>query len=146
MMLLNDLSGDLMQKYGVTGATDITGFGLMGHAMKMAQASGVTITLSAKDFPLLPEVENLLAMGCVPGSTFRNIDYCKEATLIDEACRPIDKLICADAQTSGGIFMAVDADKVDDVLRELHASGTHPQAAVVGEATVADGDYALILR
>ena len=146
MMLLNDLSGDLMQKYGVTGATDITGFGLMGHAMKMAQASGVTITLSVKDFPLLPEVENLLAMGCVPGSTFRNIDYCKEATLIDEACRPIDKLICADAQTSGGIFMAVDADKVDDILRELHASGTHPQAAVVGEATVADGDYALILR
>ena len=140
MMLLNDIGGDLMQKYKVTGATDVTGFGLMGHTMKMAEASGVTIKLDSKSFPLLPDVESLLEMGCVPGATFRNIDYCKENVLIKDSCSMSGKMICADAQTSGGLIMAVDAENVQLVLDELHLSGVHAQAAVVGEV-VEQGEY-----
>ena len=133
MMLLNNIAGDLMQKYNVTGATDVTGFGLMGHTMKMGESSGVTIKLDSSSFPLLPEVESLLEMGCVPGAIFRNIDYCKENVLIKDSCTMAGKMICADAQTSGGIIMAVDADKAQLMLDDLHLSGVHPQAIIVGE-------------
>lgn len=133
MKLLNNFGGELMAEYGVTGATDVTGFGLMGHAMKMAEASEVTIRLFSNNLPLLNEVEHLLDIGCVPGAAFRNIEYCSENTFVATDCSPIMKMICADPQTSGGLLMAVDADKCEEMLLKLHESGIHPQAAIVGE-------------
>lgn len=133
MKLLNKKGGELLQKYEVKGATDITGFGLLGHAMKMAEASGVTICIDSQSLPLMDGVSELLDDGCIPGAAFRNMEFVKHAVRFSAECTTISKMAATDAQTSGGLFIAVDSDKADALLNDLHASGVHPQAAIIGE-------------
>lgn len=144
MMRLNNDGARLMQKYDVRGATDITGFGLAGHALKMARGSGVTITLNMSAVPLAGGAYDLAALGCIPGAAFRNLDYTERETRFDEGLDYSLKMIAHDAQTSGGLLMAVTTGKAGDLLNELHSSG-HPEAAVIG-AVEARGDAALVLR
>lgn len=131
MKTLNKLGGELMVKYGVTGATDITGFGLIGHSRGMAKASGVTLKIDTKAIPMIEGVDELIDEGCIPGAVFRNLDYTKDSVMFEDSCSMIYKMLVSDAQTSGGLFMAIDSDKVDDILSELRT--IHPQAAVIGE-------------
>lgn len=131
MKLLNKRGGELMREYEVKGATDITGFGLLGHAMRMAQASDVTIRLISGKLPLLDGVEELLDEGCVPGAVFRNLEFTNESVTYGENCSKLAKLAAADAQTSGGLFMAVDSDKAEALLAELKE--VHPQATIIGD-------------
>ena len=133
MKLLNREGAVLMQKYGVRGATDVTGFGLAGHALKMARASGVTIRIDMSKVPLLSGTYDLAEQGCIPGAAFRNLDYTEGETSFAEGLDYNLKMIAHDAQTSGGLLMAVAPDKVPELLRELHASG-HPEAALIGRA------------
>ena len=133
MKLLNREGAVLMQKYGVHGATDVTGFGLAGHALKMARASGVTIRIDMSKVPLLSGTYDLAEQGCIPGAAFRNLDYTEGETSFAEGLDYNLKMIAHDAQTSGGLLMAVAPDKVPELLRELHASG-HPEAALIGRA------------
>lgn len=133
MKLLNKKGGELLQKYGVKGATDITGFGLLGHAMKMAEASGVTMSIDSKSLPLMEGVSDLLDDGCIPGAAFRNMEFVKHAVQFSAECTTIAKMAATDAQTSGGLFIAVDREKADALLSDLHNSGLHPQAAMIGE-------------
>lgn len=142
MKLLNKIGAEVMRKYGVTGATDITGFGLLGHAVSMADASGVTFRLSAAALPALAGAMELIGEGCIPGAAFRNLEHVRERVEFD--CGADSRMLALDAQTSGGLLMAVDADKADAVLADLLASGEHPQAAVVGEVMVR-GDRAVCL-
>lgn len=144
MKQLNRAGAELMQKYGVRGATDVTGFGLAGHAIKMARASGVTITLDLKNMPLLDGVYALADQGCIPGAAFRNLDYTEGETRLEESLDYNLKMIAHDAQTSGGLLMAVAPEKVKDLLSELQSSG-HPEAAVIGRA-VAREDAQLVLH
>lgn len=131
MKLLNKTGAEVMRKYGVTGATDVTGFGLLGHAAGMAQASGVTFLLSAAALPALAGARELIAEGCIPGAAFRNLEYVEGR--VELACGTDERMLALDAQTSGGLLMAVDADRAEDAVAELRASGLHPQAAVIGE-------------
>ena len=133
MKQLNREGAALMQKYGVRGATDITGFGLAGHALKMARASGVTIIIDMSQVPLLAGTYDLAELGCIPGAAFRNLDYTEGETRLAERLDYNLKMIAHDAQTSGGLLMAVAPAVVPELLMELHASG-HPEAAVVGHA------------
>ncbi|MBE0678802.1 MAG: selenide, water dikinase SelD, partial [Bacteroidales bacterium] len=144
MMRLNNDGARLMKKYDVRGATDITGFGLAGHALKMARGSGVTITLNMNAVPLSDGTYDLAALGCIPGAAFRNLDYTERETRFEEGIDYSLKMIAHDAQTSGGLLMAVTTGKAGDLLNELHSSG-HPEAAVIG-AVEARGDAALVLR
>lgn len=144
MMRLNNDGARLAQKYDVRGATDITGFGLAGHALKMALGSGVTITLNMNAVPLADGTYDLAALGCIPGAAFRNLDYTERETRFDEGLDYSLKMIAHDAQTSGGLLMAVAPGKAGDLLNELHSSG-HQAAAVIG-AVEAKGDAALWLR
>ena len=144
MMRLNNDGARLMQKYDVRGATDITGFGLAGHALKMARGSGVTITLNMNTVPLADGTYDLAALGCIPGAAFRNLDYTERETRFDEGLDYSLKMIAHDAQTSGGLLMAVAPGKAEDLLKELHSSG-HQAAAVIGTVE-ARGDAALVLR
>lgn len=132
MSTLNDVAADVMQQMGVTGATDITGFGLIGHATKMASASGVTITLDGSSLPLLPEVESLIDMGCVAGATFRNKEFTDDRVEYLPSTDTICKMAALDAQTSGGLFMAIDADKAQEALSLLHSRGAK-SATIVGD-------------
>jgi selenide, water dikinase len=144
MMRLNNDAARLMQKYDVRGATDITGFGLAGHALKMARGSGVTITLNMNAVPLAVGTYDLAALGCIPGAAFRNLDYTEREARFEEGLDYSLKMIAHDAQTSGGLLMAVAPGKAGDLLNELHSVG-HQAAAVIG-AVEPRGDAALWLR
>lgn len=133
MMLLNKTGASLMQQFGVKAATDVTGFGLAGHALKMAEASGVTIQLESEALPALPAVMDLLADGCIPGAAFRNLDFVRANTSFSSSCSVEHKMLSCDAQTSGGLLIAVDASRAADLLYALHASGLHPSASIIGE-------------
>jgi selenide, water dikinase len=123
MKLLNKTGAEIMKKYNVRGATDVTGFGLAGHALKMARASNVTITLKMRSVPLTGNTYRLTDEGCIPGASFRNLEYA-ESTM--ETAEDLDynlKMIAFDAQTSGGLLMSVPEEKLDLLLSDLHSAG-----------------------
>jgi selenide, water dikinase len=131
MQQLNRAASAIMQAHGVRCATDITGFGLLGHALGMARGSGVTLEIRASDVPLLPGVHGLLDEGCIPGSVFSNLDHVAPYTLFAPDLDPNLKMALADPQTSGGILMAVAPAQVASVCAALqHARCA--AAAVIG--------------
>jgi selenide,water dikinase len=144
MMRLNNDGARLMQKYGVTGATDITGFGLAGHALKMARGSGVTIRIKVSDVPLMSGTYGLAEQGCLPGAAFRNLDYTERDTKFEEGLNYNLKMIAHDAQTSGGLLMAVAEAKSGALLADLHRSG-HPEATIIGNVEQ-KREVSLVLR
>lgn len=130
MKLLNKKGGELMLKYGVKGATDVTGFGLTGHSMSTAKASGVTFRIDSSMLPMIEGTGSIIDEGCIPGAVFRNLEYTKNRVHFADSCSLTAKMLSADAQTSGGLFIAVDADKANSMLEELLP--THPQASIIG--------------
>lgn len=132
MKLLNKKAAEIMQKYNVKSATDITGFGLLGHASKMAAASKTTFRIDSNKLPLLDDVYRLADEGCLPGACFRNQVFVEEHCSFGKGLDYNLKMIMLDAQTSGGIFMAADPAKADSIIDELKASG-YPHASHVGE-------------
>ena len=106
MKLLNKKGAIFMQQYDVRGATDITGFGLLGHAVNMARAGGVTFRIFADSLPLLPGAYALADKGCLPGACFRNQEFAQEECRFAKNIPYTLKMIMFDAQTSGGLFMA----------------------------------------
>jgi selenide,water dikinase len=131
MTMLNDSAAAAAAGAGATGATDVTGFGLLGHLHRMAAASGVDVRINAGAIPFLPGVADLADKGLVPGGTRRNLAWVTEQ--LDAAgMSERDMLMLADAQTSGGLLFGVpsDAGAVADALR----AGGH-EAAVIGRVT-----------
>lgn len=144
MKQLNATGAVLMQKYGVRGATDITGFGLAGHALKMARASDVTVSIDLGSVPLLDGTYSLTDQGCIPGAAFRNLDYTGKDTRTADGADYNLRMIAHDAQTSGGLLMAVAPGRSEALLKELHESG-HPEAAVIGRAGKRE-EVALVIK
>ncbi len=134
MKLLNRSGAEVMKRHGIKGATDITGFGLAGHALKMAMASKVSINLRLKDVPLIGKCYNLVDDGCIPGASFRNLDFAEEHLQQSSDLDYNLKMIAFDAQTSGGLLMSVPKEKNDAVLEELHRTGL-TNAAIIGIVT-----------
>lgn len=132
MKTLNKAACDVMQQFEVKGGTDITGFGLIGHLHKMAESSGVSIHIDCDKLPLIDSVEELLDSGCVPATAFRNIKSVGNDAMFAKNVSLPRKMICGDAQTSGGVVMAVDNDKASQALAALLASGCS-KAAIIGE-------------
>lgn len=132
MMALNDVACDVGKQVGTHACTDITGFGLLGHLKNLVEASGVRVRLNAGAVPLLDGVLELAASGCVPGGSRRNLSYaepyCSFADDVDEAMR----LALADAQTSGGLLLAVPADRADEAVDQLRERGC-PDSARIGQ-------------
>jgi len=134
MKLLNKTGAELMKKYKIKGATDITGFGLAGHALKMAKASKVSIKIIMKDVPLIGNSYSLVDDGCIPGASFRNLDYAEKD--IDFA-PDLDynlKMLAFDAQTSGGLLFSAQAENVKEILEDLRNAGL-PESKVIGSAS-----------
>jgi selenide,water dikinase len=132
MKLLNRAGGAIMQRYGIRGATDITGFSLLGHGLKMAQAGGVTFTIQSRDVPLLPGAYALADLGCLPGAAFRNLAFVEQRCRFNANLDYNLKMLMCDAQSSGGLLMSVAASHVTAVLDDLHSKG-YPQAAYIGD-------------
>jgi len=126
---------------GASGATDVTGFGLLGHAGRMAQESGVGLEIVVDDVPVIVGATALAADGVVPGGTGRNLAWIEEWLDIGAGVDDLDVTILADAQTSGGLVFGVDPDAADDVVADLVADGH--TAAVIGRAVDGNGRIAL---
>ncbi len=136
MRQLNRAGGDAMAEVGVKSATDITGFGLVGHLLGMLRASGTAAALRMADVPLLPGVRELAERGVVPGGTRNNLDAFDSAVAWGAGVSDDDKLILCDAQTSGGLLIAAPPGSTDAVLDGLARRGV--VGAVIGRVVAAD--------
>ncbi len=132
MKHLNKNAAEVMRKYDIKGATDITGFGLIGHALKMAQGSGVTMKINTAKVPVMDKVLELIEMGCIPGAAFRNLEFAEKDCHFDPALDYNHKMLVADAQTSGGMLISAPAKKAEQILADLIGAG-YPFAAMIGE-------------
>ncbi len=132
MAALNKDAAEAMQEVGVSGCTDITGFGLLGHASEMARASNVTMTIFLTRVPVLRPARGYVNMGIVPAGTRTNLKYVQQFVDFAPGLTESDQLILADAITSGGLLISVPEDRVDRLLENLHARGVK-DAAVIGE-------------
>ncbi len=119
---------------GAHACTDVTGFGLLGHLHEVTAGSQVGAEISFCRVPILREVVDLAAQDVVPGGTKRNLAFAQEFADFDAAIDPVQRLILADAQTSGGLLLAVAPERTDDLLRALHANGV-PVFADIGVIT-----------
>ena len=118
MTTLNREAAAAMQEAGVNACTDITGFGLLGHALELASASGVTVQIDASRVPLIDGVKDLATMGMIPAGSFANRRFCERAVIVDDGVDPLLVDLLADAQTSGGLLISVAQSSGDD----LHAA------------------------
>ncbi len=132
MTALNREVAAAMRHVGVRAATDVTGYGLLGHLSTLLLQSGVAAEIVAKDVPVLPEVSELITAGHVPGGTRRNLEDLEDRVDFvdqDENAR----LILADAQTSGGLLISVPPERAEELIELLQA--TAPVSAIIGRVT-----------
>ncbi len=145
MKLLNKNGAEIMQKYGVKAATDVTGFGLVGHALKMSQASNVTMIFTPETVPYLPGAYELADIGCLPGACFRNQEYVDEFCLFEEDVPYEHKMLLLDAQTSGGLLICAPKESVDNMLDDLKNSG-YPDSAVIGKVVEKEEKFVRVIK
>jgi selenide, water dikinase len=131
MTTLNAAASEAARAAGVTAATDVTGFSLLGHLHRMLRASGASATVSAGAVPLLPGALELTAAGYVSGGTRNNMAYLEPWASISAAVPPEVAVLLQDAQTSGGLLLATPAPAA--LLAELGRRGT--LAAIIGQVT-----------
>ena len=136
MKVLNKAASEAMVAVGVQGATDITGFGLLGHLHEMLHRSGVSARLSLSDIPIITGVRELARIA-VPGGSRGNLRYVADKVVFASGIPEEEQLILADAQTSGGLLIAVSADKLDALLKELMERGVETRAVI---GAVSSGD------
>jgi selenide, water dikinase len=144
MKLLNRTGAEIMKKYNIKGATDITGFGLAGHALKMARASKVSMKINMRKVPLIGNVYKLVDEGCIPGASFRNLDFAEKDIQFSADLDYNLKMIAFDAQTSGGLLFCVPEALTEVVIADLHSSGLD-SSSVIGKASEA-GEKLLYLE
>jgi selenide, water dikinase len=133
MSTLNRTAAEAMVKVGAHAATDITGFGLMGHLKSMVKGSRVGAQVQLGRVPVLPGAWELLDQGVAPGGTHRNRQSVADAVSWHPDLTEREQLLLCDAQTSGGLMISVASDQTEALLSELQASGV--SGAVLGEIT-----------
>ncbi len=137
MASLNEGAGRAMTSVGVDAATDVTGFGLLGHLNEMLVAGGVGAQLNVSAVPLIDGVLDLAASGVLPGGSKRNLETA--ASFVDFGdTSDVLRNVLADAQTSGGLLIAVHPDRLEYLLETLAAERTDV-AAVIGSITERPG-------
>lgn len=132
MATLNKFAAEVMTEIGVNSATDVTGFGLLGHLSEMCEASGVSANIDYQALPFLPTVKKLAEDGIVPGGTKRNLKFVKDKVQFGEHLTDIDKLLLADAQTSGGLLISMPAEKAEKYITKFNEL-SDIKAVIIGE-------------
>ena len=139
MTLLNAGASQVALTAGVRAATDVTGFGLLGHLHRMLAASGVAARLWAASVPLLPGAAELAGAGFVSGGTRANTERMRGFAVLDAAVPPELAVLLHDAQTSGGLLLAAPPAAAPALLSELRAQGL--PAALIGEVTQGESGH-----
>jgi cysteine desulfurase NifS/selenium donor protein len=144
MRRLNKAAAEAMEETGVDACTDVTGFGLLGHLREMAAASGLDAELEAGAVPVLEAARDLAAADVVPGGTLDNLDHVSPFVDWSSGLSRVDRLLLADAQTSGGLLIAVPAERKGDLLAALGARGVS-ESRRIGRFTAAGGGRIRVL-
>ncbi len=120
---LNAHAAEVIRSMGIKAATDITGFGLGGHVLEMARGSGVSVELSAAELPFMENAEELASCGLIPAGTYRNRDHASCRCTAAESADELKALLVFDAQTSGGLVLAVPPEREQEAVERLAALG-----------------------
>ncbi len=143
MATLNNKASELMQEIGVHACTDITGFGLIGHAIQIAESSQVGIELHLASIPYFPEVIDFSREGLCPGGLYRNKDYYSNRVEFAGEIPEYMQDILFDAQTSGGLLISLSPGKAELLLNRLLEAGVE-EAAIIGEVVSEPGGMVIL--
>ena len=142
MLQLNATAARLMKSFKVHACTDVTGFGLLGHLKEMVQGSKVKAIIDASAVPMIEGVLQMAQEGAIPGGTKNNLDYITALTKWDNTISEIMKLILCDAQTSGGLLIAVAANDADAFIAALREAGISEASAI---GTIEEGTAEIVV-
>jgi selenide,water dikinase len=131
MTTLNKIGAKLATDSDVHAITDVTGFGLLGHALEMAQGSGATVTIEESRLPFLKEAADLVRKGCITGASHRNWASYGEHVALPEGCDDWRRHMLTDPQTSGGLLVACKAERAEEIAAKIVSEG-YPFARVIG--------------
>jgi selenide, water dikinase len=132
MTMLNQIGAELGKDSAVHAMTDVTGFGVLGHALGMARGSGVRFVLKGESIPLLPRAIELAQQGFVTGASGRNWESYGAAVTLTADCPPWRRQILTDPQTSGGLLVACAPNRAEHLLETIRGAG-YPSASLIGE-------------
>ncbi|MBU2503173.1 selenide, water dikinase SelD, partial [bacterium] len=139
-------SGLRLWEAGATACTDVTGFGLTGHALEMALGSGVTLEIACADLPLLPRAVELCGMGFTCGGTSSNNRFTGDRIRYADGIGPDVIGLLNDPQTSGGLLISIPADRSGDLVTALKQDGALATAVIGRVRTRSPGDPFLIFH
>lgn len=134
MAALNKTAAACLRCFEVHAATDVTGFGLLGHGSEMARGSNVSIVMDYAAVPLLPGTKELAAQGIIPGGTKANHAWLQDSAAYSAGLSMEDQFIMCDAVTSGGLLVSLPEAQAVQYVQLLHESGVS-EAAIVGRVT-----------
>jgi selenide,water dikinase len=144
MASLNKRASEIMQEVGVNACTDVTGFGLLGHAFEMIEGTRKGMVINASDVPILPEAVNFAKMGIVPGGTYRNREFRIDRLDLNPNLSIYITDVFFDPQTSGGLLIAVPENKAYELEKRLIEEGIK-EAAIIGEV-MEDSEERILVR
>ncbi|SMO49580.1 selenophosphate synthase [Melghirimyces algeriensis] len=134
MSTLNKAAAESLSEMDVHACTDVTGFGLLGHAFEMCLGKPIGLEIDAHAVPILPRTEELVAQGIVPGGTQANIRYLKDHLIIKDGVSSFMQTILCDAVTSGGLLFAIPKEQAEKALDLLHQNQVN-DARIIGQVT-----------
>ena len=134
MRTLNRIPEDILAAGHIHAATDITGFGFFGHALEMAKGSQVIMTIYASRIPILAAAREFALMGLVPAGSFANRRFCESHIQIAAGIDPLMSDLLSDAQTNGGLLLAVESAAAPRIVARFQEEG-YAATAIVGEVT-----------
>lgn len=138
MASLNKNAAGIMKDFSINACTDITGFGLLGHLHEMTSGSSVDAKIMLENVPILTEARKLAEMGIIPGGSINNLEYVTPYTKFDKNISQIDKILLADAQTSGGLLISIPESETEQLLKRFALMDI--KAARIGSIdTIGDG-------
>ena len=132
MVRLNDTAAEVLAEFGPHACTDVTGFGLVGHAAGMARGSGLSIRFFHSRIPVLEGAREYAAKGLVPGGAYCNQRFWEAETSISGNVPDLEKIVLFDPQTSGGLLIALPESEGEKLLKKLQEKGIN-RASLVGE-------------
>ena len=137
MLTLNNTAARAAVKSGAKGATDVTGFGLLGHALNIAESSGVDLVIQNESVPLMKRAKEFISDGFAPKGAKNNLGFVLKKTTFSRGISNVDKLALADPQTSGGLLVAIPQKKVVKFKNALKKTNT--PYWIIGEAVKGRG-------
>jgi len=145
MVRLNDIASEVMNEWGPHACTDITGFGLLGHAAEMAKGCGLSFRFFYSELPLLAGAQEYATKGMVPGGAYCNQDHFGQEIFISAKVPEAERIILFDPQTSGGLLIALPRSPGEKLLENLHAKGIQ-EASIIGEVIQRENNLIFVVE